>query len=102
MSNNKVDAGSEFMDKSRLFGGYLLDHFIQLVVVAVSATQTYYLISSVAPQWALWLPVFAVLLMEGGYLFWMWREFEADIADGSLSDKEKNASPHMGRVFQIS
>jgi len=87
----KIDAGSEALDKGRAFGSYMIDHFIQLVVVGVSATQTYFLVSQIAPQWATWLPVLGVLLMEGGYLFWMWREFEADIADGNLPDVEMNA-----------
>lgn len=91
MSNKKTDFGAEMSDSSREFGRFLLDHFIQLVVVGVSATQTYFLVSQIAPGWATWLPVLGVLLMEGGYLFWMWREFEADIADGSLKDIEKNA-----------
>lgn len=89
--SKKTDFGSELSDVGKGFGAYLLDHFIQLVVVAVSATQTYFLVSQIAPRWALWLPLLGVLLMEGGYLFWMWREFEADIADGSLRDIEKNA-----------
>jgi len=91
MNKNKVDFGSEVGETFKGFGGYIVDHFIQLVVVAVSATQTYFLVSQIAPRWATWLPVLGVLLMEGGYLFWMWREFEADIADGSLKDIEKNA-----------
>ena len=90
-----VDMGRDVVDTMRAFGARLLDHFIQLVVVAVSATQTSYLVSIIAPQWAAWLASFAVLLMEGGYLFWMWREFEADMADGDLSDKEKNAQERI-------
>lgn len=89
--SKKTDFGAEMTDTSKLFGSFLIDHFIQLVVVGVSATQTYFLVSQIAPKWATWLPVLGVLLMEGGYLFWMWREFEADIADGSLKDIEKNA-----------
>lgn len=88
---NKTDFGSELSDNFKGFGVYLVDHFIQLVVVGVSATQTYFLVNQIAPRWATWLPLLGVLLMEGGYLFWMWREFEADIADGSLRDVEKNA-----------
>ncbi len=88
---NKTDFGAEMSDTGKEFGKFLLDHFIQLVVVGVSATQTYFLVSQIAPKWAHWLPPLGVLLMEGGYLFWMWREFEADIADGSLKDIEKNA-----------
>ena len=89
--SKKTDFGAEMTDNSKMFGSFLIDHFIQLVVVGVSATQTYFLVSQIAPGWATWLPVLGVLLMEGGYLFWMWREFEADIADGSLKDIEKNA-----------
>lgn len=89
--SKKTDFGAEITDNGREFGKFALDHFIQLVVVGVSATQTYFLVSQIAPNWATWLPVLGVLLMEGGYLFWMWREFEADIADGSLQDVEKNA-----------
>lgn len=88
---NSADFGIEATDSIQAFWSYLVDHFIQLVVVGVSATQTYFLVSQIAPQWARWLPILGVLLMEGGYLFWMWREFEADIADGSLKDIEKNA-----------
>lgn len=88
--SNKTDLGSRTGDNFKAFGYYLQDHFIQLVVVAVSATQTYFLVSQIAPRWASWLPILGVCLMEGGYIFWMWREFEADIADGSLADVEKN------------
>lgn len=89
--SKKTDFGAEMSDTGKMFGSFLIDHFIQLVVVGVSATQTFFLVSQIAPNWATWLPVLGVLLMEGGYLFWMWREFEADIADGSLKDIEKNA-----------
>jgi hypothetical protein len=89
--SKKVDFGSEVSDTGKMFGTFLVDHFIQLVVVGVSATQTFFLVSQIAPNWATWLPLLGVLLMEGGYLFWMWREFTADIADGSLKDIEKNA-----------
>jgi len=86
----KIDAGKEVSESIGTFWGFLMDHFIQLVVVGVSSTQTFFLIQTIAPDWAVWLPVFAVLLMEGGYLFWMWREFEADISDGSLADVDMN------------
>lgn len=91
MRKDKIDLGTETADNVKMFWDYLKDHFIQLVVVGVSATQTYFLVSQIAPGWATWLPILGVLLMEGGYLFWMWREFEADISDGSLADIEKNA-----------
>jgi hypothetical protein len=95
MANKKTDLGAEAGDVLKDLMSYVGDHFIQLVVVAVSATQTYYLVSQIAPRWAMWLPGLGVLLMEGGYMFWMWREFEADIADGSLKDIEKNAQERI-------
>ena len=91
MRKDKTDLGVNVADNMKMFADYLKDHFIQLVVVGVSATQTFFLVSQIAPNWATWLPILGVLLMEGGYLFWMWREFEADISDGSLADIEKNA-----------
>jgi uncharacterized Tic20 family protein len=63
------------------FGKYLLDHWMTVVILGVSATQTYYLVSTFAPAWALWLPALGVCLMEGGYLYWRWREYEADPLD---------------------
>lgn len=95
MATNKTDLGAEAGDMMKEFGDYIRDHFIQLVVVGVSATQTFYLVQQIAPRWATWLPVLGVLLMEGGYLFWMYREFEADIADGSLADVQKNAQERI-------
>lgn len=91
MRKDKIDLGTETADTMKMFFDYLKDHFIQLVVVGVSATQTFFLVSQIAPNWATWLPALGVCLMEGGYIFWMWREFEADISDGSLADIEKNA-----------
>lgn len=63
------------------FGRYLLDHWMTVVILGVSATQTYFLVSTFAPDWALWLPALGVCLMEGGYLYWRWREYEADPLD---------------------
>lgn len=63
------------------FGRYLLDHWMTVVILGVSATQTYYLVSTFSPDWALWLPILGVGLMEGGFLYWRWREYEADPLD---------------------
>ena len=63
------------------FGRYLLDHWMTVVILGVSATQTYFLVSTFSPEWALWLPALGVCLMEGGYLYWRWREYEADPLD---------------------
>lgn len=86
----EVDAGAKFLVDVKRFFVYVFDHWMTLVVLAVSATQTYYLVARFAPVWATWLASLGVCLMEGGFVYWRWREYEADIADGDLADKQKN------------
>ena len=74
------------------FGKYLLDHWMTVVILGVSATQTYYLVNKFAPEWALWLPALGVCLMEGGYLYWRWREYEADPVDDGKTNTNKQES----------
>lgn len=73
------------MEKVKRFGAFVIrfttDHFLTAVILGVSATQTYMLVSLFAPDWALWLPALGVCLMEGGYLYWRWREYESDPLD---------------------
>lgn len=72
-----------------VFGRYLIDHWMTVVILGVSATQTYYLVSTFAPAWAAWLPWLGVCLMEGGYLYWRWREYEADPIDDGKKNTNK-------------
>lgn len=72
------------------FGKFLADHWMTVVILGVSSTQTYFLVSTFAPKWALWLPALGVCLMEGGYLYWRWREYEADpIEDGKTNTNKQ-------------
>lgn len=76
-----MDTMEKVKAKALDFGRYLLDHWMTVVILGVSATQTYFLVSTFSPEWALWLPALGVCLMEGGYLYWRWREYEADPLD---------------------
>ena len=87
LANFKSDLLNIFIPNTK---EYLLVHWIKIIVLVASATQTYALIKFFAPAWAWWLPIIAVLLTEGATPFWQWRESEADAADGSVDDKEKN------------
>lgn len=69
---------------------YILEHWIKMIVLVVSSTQTFSLVKFFAPTWAFWLPYVAVLLIEGATPYWQYREAEADAADGNVDDKVKN------------
>jgi hypothetical protein len=101
-NNDKADLGSRFTNGLANFSQnffkvfvpnakeYIVEHWIKIIVLIASATQTYSLIKFFAPAWAWWLPVVAVLLTEGATPFWQWREAEADAADGNVDDVEMN------------
>jgi len=74
------------------FGRFLVDHWMTVVILGVSSTQTYFLVGTFAPKWALWLPALGVCLMEGGYLYWRWREYEADPIDDGRTNTNKQES----------
>lgn len=76
-----MDALEKVKKEAFVFGRYLIDHWMTVVILGVSATQTYYLVSRFAPDWAWWLAALGVCLMEGGFLYWRWREYEADPLD---------------------
>lgn len=76
-----MDTLEKMKKEAVIFGRYLIDHWMTVVILAVSATQTYYLVSTFAPSWAWWLAGLGVCLMEGGFLYWRWREYEADPLD---------------------
>jgi hypothetical protein len=47
-------------------------------------------VSLFAPEWAGWLPALGVCLMEGGFLYWRWREYEADpLEDGKTNTNKQ-------------
>ena len=72
------------------FGSYVRENWITVGMLAVSATQTYTLVSVFAPGYAFWLPALGVMLMEGGFLYWKWREQEADpLEDGKPDTNEQ-------------
>lgn len=77
-------------DTVKRFMSYAMENWITIVVLVLSATQTFTLVDYFAPEWAIWLPFVGVAMMEGGFLYWKWREMEADAADGSIDDVEKN------------
>lgn len=85
---------ADFMVRAKkagaIFGAWLANHWLTVSVLLVSATQTFALFFSLAPQY-IWLAPLAVCVLEGGFLYWRWREYTADLADGSLADVEKNA-----------
>lgn len=91
-----MDTLEKVRAKALDFGRYLLDHWMTVVILGVSATQTYFLVSTFSPDWALWLPALGVCLMEGGYLYWRWREYEADPLDidgkGNTNKQEEIAN----------
>lgn len=101
-NNDKADLGSRISNGLANFSqnffhvfipntkDYIIAHWIKIIVLVVSATQTFSLIKFFAPVWAWWLPIVAVLLTEGATPFWQWRESEADAADGNVDDIEKN------------
>ena len=76
-----IDTLEIVKNKAFDFGRYLADHWITVIILGVSSTQTYYLVSTFSPDWASWLPLLGVGLMEGGYLYWRWREYESDPLD---------------------
>jgi len=73
-----TDALDKAKEQALRFGKFLADHWMTVVILGVSSTQTYSLVNGFAPDWAFWLPALGVCLMEGGYLYWRWREYEAD------------------------
>lgn len=75
------DAMQSIFENATRFAKYLFDHWMTVVILCVSATQTFYLVDIFNPEWAAWLPFLGVCLMEGGYLYWRWREYEADPLD---------------------
>lgn len=70
-------------------------NWLKAMVLIASATQTFALIHFFAPEWAFWLPYIGVMLMEGAIPLWQEREENADAADGSIDDKEKNAQERI-------
>ncbi len=93
-----MDSMEIVKQKALDFGKYLLDHWMTVVILGVSATQTYFLVSTFSPDWALWLPALGVCLMEGGYLYWRWREYEADPLDAQgkgVSNKQEEIANVM-------
>jgi len=85
-----MDALDRAKKQASQFGKFLIDHWMTVVILGVSSTQTYFLVSTFAPEWALWLPALGVCLMEGGYLYWRWREYEADpLEDGKTNTNKQ-------------
>lgn len=78
---------------------YVKANWIKLLVLIASATQTYSLVGYVAPEWAWWLPLIGVLLMEGAVPYWQQFEEMADIADGVKDDVKKNAQERLANVM---
>lgn len=89
------DALEKVKIQASRFGKFLADHWMTVVILGVSSTQTYFLVSTFAPRWALWLPALGVCLMEGGYLYWRWREYEADPLEESDENKQETIANVM-------
>jgi hypothetical protein len=85
-----MDAMTEAKKTLERLGRYIVDHWITVIILGVSSTQTYYLVNLFAPKYASWLPALGVGLMEGGFLYWRWREYEADpIDDGKINTNKQ-------------
>lgn len=99
VTNFFASAGTSIVEFSIMFyinaRAYITQNWIKLIVLIASSTQTFALLSYVAPPWAWWLPYIGILLIEGSIPFWQVKEYNADMADGNLEDTEKNAQEKL-------